>query len=128
VIDIATGKEVKLDEELGARLGPAHARAVDKLRAMRDEWDPWRDEDPQLVELLPSHDAAGDLGLEARYAATACYACSAGWSSYMIATTVPVDGPLPPRLAPYASAPKAVAAFARAHPDLHIGGWSAAAR
>jgi hypothetical protein len=78
----------------------------------------------ELTAILPSYDREGRLAVGMQFTAPSCYACSDGaWSSYSKSTTVAVPV-LPEALRAWATAPAGVRAFARAHPELAVGGWS----
>jgi hypothetical protein len=75
---------------------------------------------------VPVLDASGARFL-AQVTRESCYACGDGaWSSYTRSVRVPAEPPA--AIAGVARAmPPAVRAFARARPDLELGGWSSSA-
>lgn len=78
--------------------------------------------EPEITEIIPFI-REGRVRFEAQVTGSACYACGDGrWSSYTRSVRVPVD--TPPALALHAHVPRGVAAFAQAHPDLAVGGFS----
>lgn len=80
------------------------------------------DGEPEVTEILPLL-REGRVRFEAQVTGSACYACGDNrWSSYTRSVRVPVD--TPPALAPHVHVPRGVAAFAQAHPDLAVGGFS----
>jgi hypothetical protein len=80
---------------------------------------------PALTELLPRIGRHGQLEATALVTVASCYACTeGGWSSYTVSTPVPVT--LPWRLRAMGAPPRAVAIFVDGHPELTVGGYSAA--
>lgn len=79
---------------------------------------------PEITELFPV--LRGDrLHFDAQVTVPSCYACGDGlWSSYT--RSVRVAARPPPEIARQAWVPHGVLAFAKAHPDLAVGGWSRA--
>lgn len=79
------------------------------------------------TELLPAFDGPrATLRVAMQFTAPSCYACSDGaWSSYSKSTAEPLSA-LPAALRPWTVAPAAVRAFLAAHPEVTLGGWSAA--
>jgi hypothetical protein len=78
----------------------------------------------ELTELVPTYGQEAQLSLAMQFTAPSCYACSDGaWSSYSKSTrrAAPM---IPDALRAWAVAPDGVQAFARAHPELAVGGWS----
>jgi hypothetical protein len=77
---------------------------------------------PEITEIVPV--LRGDqLTFEAQVTIASCYACGDGlWSSYTRSKRVAAKPPA--ELVRYAVLPRAVVAFAAAHPDLLVGGWS----
>jgi hypothetical protein len=87
-----------------------------------EDQDYAREEKPDLVELRPTYDARGKLGLMALLPRGTCYTCSDGeWGSYTRSAQVKTSLP---RLAPYVEAPPAVRVFLSAHPGFTMHGWS----
>jgi hypothetical protein len=78
---------------------------------------------PAITELLPRMGPHGQLEATALVTVASCYACTeGGWSSYTVSTQVPAT--LPWRLRAVGTPPRAVSAFADAHRDLTVGGYS----
>jgi hypothetical protein len=78
----------------------------------------------ELTELVPTYGQEAQLSLAMQFTAPSCYACSDGaWSSYS-KSTKRVAPMIPDALRAWAVAPDGVRAFARAHPELAVGGWS----
>jgi hypothetical protein len=79
---------------------------------------------PSLTEIVPSFGPGARLDVRYQLTAFACYACSDGaWSSYSRSTRV--DAPrTPDPLRPWGVPAAGVHAFALAHPQLTVGGWS----
>jgi hypothetical protein len=78
----------------------------------------------ELTEIVPTYGQEAQLSLAMQFTAPSCYACSDGaWSSYSKSTKrlAPI---IPDALRAWAVAPEGVRAFARAHPELSLGGWS----
>jgi hypothetical protein len=78
----------------------------------------------ELTEIVPTYGQDAQLSLGMQFTAPSCYACSDGaWSSYSKSTrrVAPI---IPDALRAWAVAPDGVRAFARAHPELTVGGWS----
>lgn len=78
----------------------------------------------ELTEIVPTYGQEAQLSLAMQFTAPSCYACSDGaWSSYSKSTKrlAPI---IPDALRAWAVAPDGVRAFARAHPELAVGGWS----
>ncbi|AKU95222.1 hypothetical protein AKJ09_01886 [Labilithrix luteola] len=98
-------------------------RAEPKLEAdALEAGGPLGQEPPQITELLPVF-RDGQLRFEAQITTSSCYACSDGlWSSYT--RSVRLEAEPPPVVAPWIAVPPTVAAFARDHKDVTIGGWS----
>jgi len=104
----------------------AQARAATALSVDEDVKGFAEKDEPEiaLTEVLPhfSHDA--ELTVDLQFTAPTCYACSDGaWSSYSKSTTRTARG-VPAALRAWATPTPGVRAFARAHPELVIGGWS----
>jgi hypothetical protein len=111
-----------------AEWSSAERRASERLKDLDDVSSFVTDGklDVDLTELLPAYGPDATLGLSLQFTAGTCYACSDGaWSSYSASMREPVAA-LPGDLAAWASAPDGVRAFALQHPELAIGGWSAA--
>jgi hypothetical protein len=102
------------------------AQGRDAIDARSDALDFSRPDDPPaLTELLPRVTADGRLEVSALVTVASCYACTeGGWSSYTVSTEVPAQPPW--RLTALGPAPRAVALFVAAHPELTIGGYSVA--
>jgi hypothetical protein len=78
----------------------------------------------ELTEIVPNYGHDAQLSLAMQFTAPSCYACSDGaWSSYS-KSTKRVAPLIPDALRAWAVAPDSVKAFARAHPELTVGGWS----
>jgi hypothetical protein len=78
----------------------------------------------ELTEIVPTYGQEAQLALAMQFTAPTCYACSDGaWSSYSKSTkrALPM---IPDALRAWTVAPDGVRAFARAHPELTVGGWS----
>jgi hypothetical protein len=110
---------------------PDDVSAGSRARAMRlltEDGDgfPATDETTSLTELVPSFARDGALRLGLQFTATTCYACGRGnGGSYTKSEIVDAER-VPAAFASYADTPRAVRAFASAHPALEIKGWSAA--
>ncbi len=62
----------------------------------------------RATELMPTYNALGQLGFEARVTVDTCYACSFGdWTSYTASVVVPVQG-TPRAMAEWATIPRAL--------------------
>jgi hypothetical protein len=81
--------------------------------------------DASLTEIIPSFGPGARLDVRYQLTAFACYACSDGaWTSYSRSTRVDALRP-PAPLRPWVVPAAGVHAFALAHPELTVGGWSA---
>jgi hypothetical protein len=78
----------------------------------------------ELTAILPVFAHEARLTLAFQFTAASCYACSDGlWSSYTKSARTPARA-IPGPLRPWVDPPASVRAFALAHPDLNVRGWS----
>jgi hypothetical protein len=80
--------------------------------------------DVALTEVVPSFGPGARLDVRYQLTAFTCYACGDGaWSSY--SKSMRVDARRTPSpLRPWVTPAPGVHAFALAHPELTVGGWS----
>ena len=123
VWDAASGKKVSFADV--PELTLLRDEAIAKLSANKEDTFDDDDGGPKLTKLVPSWPADGRVSLGHQFTVSTAFAFSDGnWNSYTRSTLV-ASRTLPKELAAYAQAPAAVVAFAAAHPDLKIGGFSA---
>ena len=120
--NVASGRIEPMPTDFGSLTG-AMAKAAQELNEEDDPF-PATDENLELTALVPRYGQRAALKLGLQLTAPTCYACTRGGYGSYTKSTVVDSAVLPKVFARYSAAPGPVRAWAAAHPDEHLGGFS----